>query len=143
MNRGLSNSKRDRLLAGYAHGGQDPEHRFMHWVYLPAIVFSALGMLFAINFGIALIAIALAILYYSQYGQLVAAQLGAALLAMLAIWMLVMPAHYLVIASLGIFLLALASQCSGRVRAGGPKRSFTAWKHFLLAGPVYALAIIR
>jgi hypothetical protein len=121
----------------------EPENRFVHWVYLPAIVFSVLGILFAINFGVALIAIALAILYYSQYGQLVAAQLGAALLAMLAAWMLVMPAHYVVAASLGIFVLALAGQWSGRVRAGGPEPSFSAWKHFLLAGPVYALALIR
>jgi hypothetical protein len=143
MNHGPFNSRLNQLVRRYGQSQRDPADRIMHWVYLPAIVFAALGMLFAANFGIALIAIATAILYYSQYGQRVAAQLGGALLAMLLVWTLLMPAHYTIITSLGILAAALIGQFATRPRVGRPKATLASCRQYLLAGPVYALVLIR
>jgi hypothetical protein len=136
MNHGPFNSRLNQLVRRYGQSQRDPADRIMHWVYLPAILFAA-------NFGIALIAIATAILYYSQYGQRVAAQLGGALLAMLLVWTLLMPAHYTIITSLGILAAALIGQFATRPRVGRPKATLASCRQYLLAGPVYALVLIR
>lgn len=138
----FKNARLEALIRQYPHDPWLRDDKLMHWVYLPAILFAVLGMLFILNLGIALIAVAVAILYYSRYGQGVAAQLGAVLLAMLGAWMMLMPVHHLAAASLGIFLFALAGRFFGQRRARGV-RPIPGWKQYLLAGPVLALAMFR
>ncbi len=112
-----------------------------HWIGILAVMFAALGMLFALNIGISLIAIAVAIVYYSRFGERIAAPLGAMLLCMLAIWMMVMPAHHLAASSLCIFLAALGPEIYSRLRFGHAKPLGRTWRYFL-DGPVYGLVML-
>jgi len=142
MHRRASNRRLDDLVQQYASEQQARDNAVVHWICVLAVMFSGLGMLFAINFGISLIAIALAIVYYSRFGERIAATLGAMLLFMLAVWMMLMPAHHLVASSLCIFLAVLAFEFSGQIRFGqvNPLRRY---RHYRLAGLVYGLVVLR
>lgn len=112
------------------------------WLFLPAILFALLGLLFILNFGVALIGIAAAILYYGRSGLGIAAALGVLLLAMLGIWMMLMPVHHLPAAVGAIALAAVGGRLYGQLRAG-EKPSLAEWRQYLLAGPAEALALLR
>jgi hypothetical protein len=132
----------DDLVQRYASEQQAGDQTALHWICIAAVIFSILGMFFVINFGLSLIAIAVAIVYYARFGERIAAPLGALLLGMLAIWMMLMPAHHLVASSLCIFLAALTAEFSGQIRAGQAK-PLSRYKQYLLAGPVYGLVMFR
>jgi hypothetical protein len=131
------------LLRQYVARRRSEGWEFTYLICLPAVLFSVLGMLVAINFGISLIAIAIAILHYCQFGQQIGAGLGAVLLLMLAIWLLVMPAHHLVAASLAISLIALTGAFFSRFSAGYARLGSFGYRQSLIAGPVYALLLFR
>lgn len=146
MVRSASQRRLDDLLARHSLGQQADSNPAPHLICIPAVTFAALGLLFAMNFGISLIAIAAAILYYSRFGERIAAPLGAILLAMLAVWMtlsmLLMPAHHLVAAALSILLAASAAEFFFQIRVGRAKPP--GWyRQYLLAGPVYCLVTLR
>jgi uncharacterized membrane protein YGL010W len=142
MSDSFSNARLDTLLRQYTPGPGEQDSHFLHWVCIPAILFAVLGMLFAINFGIALIAIAAAILFYYRFGYRVAAGMAGLLLGMLVVWIMVMPSHHLVAASIGIFLAALAGQILGGMHAALGKNRL-AWHRQVVAGPVYAMVMLR
>ncbi len=74
------------VLAEYARHHQNPRNKLIHCICVPAILFSVMGILVAINFGVTLIAIAAAILYYNRYGHKAAIQMGVVLSVMLVAW---------------------------------------------------------
>jgi len=143
MSDSFSNARLDALLLRHQPNPPGRETEFLPLVSIPAIMFAILGMLFAINFGISLIAIAAAILYYYRFGYPIAAGMAAVLLVMLAVWMMVMPAHHLVAASFGIFLAAIAAQIFGGVHAAGGRSSRIWVPRQILSAPVYAMVMFR
>ncbi len=143
MSDSISNAKLDALVAQYRPDPAARDVALLHLACVPAIMFSLLGMLFAINFGVSLIAVALTILYYYRFGHALAAVMGAALLAMLAVWMMLMPAHHLVAESIGIFLAALAGERTGSGNASRSGRSLTWCGRRILAAPAYTLVMLR
>jgi uncharacterized membrane protein YGL010W len=138
----MSTAKLDALISHYAISHQNPRNEALHCVCVPAIVFAVVGLLFAINFGVTLIAIAAAILYYNRLGQRAAMQMGAVLLLMLITWMLVMPPHHIVATAIIIFAAGWAGQFIGHMYEGA-KPSFLEDAQYLLIGPLYVLAVLK
>jgi uncharacterized membrane protein YGL010W len=147
MTSSSANARLDDLIRRYAGRQQDQEHAPMRRICIAAILFSALGILFAINFGLSLIAVAIAILYYNRFGQRVAAEMGAMFLLMLAAWMILsiifMPAHHLAAASFGMFVLALAGWFFGPISDRQGKLSLSGFGRDLQDDPIYLLVMIR
>jgi uncharacterized membrane protein YGL010W len=147
MTSSSANARLDDLIRRYADRQQDQEHAPMRRICIAAILFSALGILFAINFGLSLIAVAIAILYYTRFGQRVAAEMGAMFLLMLAAWMILsiifMPAHHLLAASFGMLILALAGWFFGPINDRQGKLSLSGFGRDLQDGPIYLLVMIR
>jgi uncharacterized membrane protein YGL010W len=129
-------------IAEYGKLHQNRPNKLIHCICVTAIVFSIIGLLVAINFGITLIALAAAILYYNQFGQRTAIQMGAVLILMLVIWVSVMPSHHLVLIALGIFILAGTGQAVGQIYQGS-KPFFVENLQYLLIGPLYVLAELK
>ncbi len=134
--------KLSSALAEYGRHHKNARNKRIHLLCIPAIVFSVIGLLFAVNFGIVLIAIAAAILYYSRFGQRTAIQMGAILIVMLGLWMTLMPSYHLVLVALSIFVLAWTGQFAGHIYEGS-KPSFFEDIQSLLIGPVYVLAELK
>jgi uncharacterized membrane protein YGL010W len=130
------------VIAEYARHHQNPRNKLIHCICVPAIVFSLIGILVAINFGVTLIATAAAILYYNRFGQKAAIQMGAILIIMLVAWITVMPSHHLVSIAIGIFVLGWTGQFAGHIYEGS-KPSFLEDLQYLLIGPLYVLAELK
>jgi uncharacterized membrane protein YGL010W len=130
------------VLAEYARHHQNPRNRFFHFICVPAIVFSVIGILVSINFGVTLIATAAAILYYNRFGPKAAMQMGAVLIVMLLAWVTVMPSHHLALVAIGIFVLAWTGQFAGHILEGS-KPSFLEDLQSLLIGPLYVLTELK
>ena len=130
------------VLADYARHHQTPRNRLIHGLCVPAIVFSVIGILVSINFGVTLIATAAAILYYNRFGPKTAMQMGAVLIIMLLAWVTVMPAHHLASVAIGIFILGWTGQFAGHILEGS-KPSFLEDLQYLFIGPLYVLAELK
>jgi uncharacterized membrane protein YGL010W len=130
------------VLAEYARHHQNPRNKLIHCICVPAILFSVIGILVAINFGVTLIAIAAAILYYNRYGHKAAIQMGVVLIVMLVAWVTIMPSHHLAAIAIGIFVVGWTGQFAGHIYEGS-KPSFLEDLQYLLIGPLYVLAELR
>jgi uncharacterized membrane protein YGL010W len=137
-----SDLKLAAVLAEYARHHQNPRNRLIHYICVPAIVFSVIGILVSINFGVTLIAIATAILYYNRFGAKAAIRMGAVLIVMLMVWVTCMPSHHLASIALGIFVLAWTGQFAGHILEGS-KPSFLEDLQYLFIGPLYVLAELK
>jgi uncharacterized membrane protein YGL010W len=137
-----SDLKLAAVLAEYARHHQNPRNKLIHCICVPAIVFSVIGLLASINFGITLIATAAAILYYNRFGPKAAMQMGAVLIVMLLAWVTVMPSHHLASVAIGIFVLAWTGQFAGHILEGS-KPSFLEDLQYLFVGPLYVLAELK
>jgi uncharacterized membrane protein YGL010W len=143
----------DEWFAEYGESHQDHTNKIIHWICVPAIVFSLIGLLWSLprpeyfaaispwlNWGT--LFIVLAMLYYAilswplMLGMIVISALviiGNAALARLntPLWQI----------SLGIFVLAWIGQFIGH-RIEGKKPSFFKDIQFLLIGPIWLLGFI-
>lgn len=142
MSPATNNPKVDALIDHYASSHRNHRNEVIHCVCVPAILFAAVGLLFALNFGVTLLAIAAAILYYNRLSPGAALQMGVILLLMLAVWMLVMPAHHILVLALGIFALGWIGQFIGH-RYEGAKPAFLEDLQYLLIGPLFVLAVLK
>jgi len=129
-------------IAEYAKLQHNRSHKLLHCLYVSAIVFSVIGLLVAINFGITLIALAAAILYYNRFGQRAVLQMSVLLLIMLVVWLMIMPSHHLVLIALGIFILACTGQFADQIYLG-TKPSFFEDIQYLFIAPLYVLAALK
>jgi uncharacterized membrane protein YGL010W len=142
MSSTTTNTKLDALISHYASSHQEHRNEIIHCICVPAILFSVIGLLFALNFGLTLIAIAAAILYYNRLGHKAAVQMAVVMILMLLVWMLVMPAHHIVLAAAGIFVVAWIGQFIGHAYEGA-KPSFTEDLQYLLIGPLFVLDVLK
>jgi uncharacterized membrane protein YGL010W len=110
-----SDEKLAAVITNYRRHHQDFRNKMFHYICVPAIVFSVVGMFVALNLGVGLIAIAAAILYYSQFGPKIALQMGLIFIVMLAVWVAVMPMHHLFATAVGIFVLGWIGQFAGHI----------------------------
>jgi uncharacterized membrane protein YGL010W len=145
--------KIDQLLSEYGESHQNATNKLIHWICVPAIMFSLLGLLYTIPFlternmfaNWAAVFIGITLLYYATLS--IPIFLGFILVGGL----MVMGNHYLfemlnpaipyVFVCLGIFVVAWIGQFIGH-NIEGKKPSFLKDLQFLLIGPAWLLHFI-
>ena len=128
------------LLEQYSESHRNPTNELIHFVCVPVIVFSLLGILWAVHPVLALAAVAGAMWYYFQLskpfalGMLAMSALMLALLAM-------MPPMTVLPLSIAVFIVAWIGQFIGH-KIEGKKPSFLEDLRFLLIGPLFVLGFL-
>ncbi|MEH6436976.1 Mpo1 family 2-hydroxy fatty acid dioxygenase [Massilia sp. DD77] len=130
----------DILLAKYAESHQDHTNELIHFVCIPAIVFSLLGILWAIHPVVALAVVLGSLYYYLKLSRPFALGMGAMSLAMLALLAL-LPEMTVLPVSIAIFVVAWIGQFIGH-KIEGKKPSFFDDLRFLLIGPLFVLSFL-
>ena len=132
-------------LAHYAQSHQDRRNELIHCVCVPAILFAIIGLIAALNLGLALLAIALVLVYYARLGKVPALRMALVMIGMLVIWIwLIEPAIGVADAAwvaVLIFALAWVGQFVGH-HYEGRKPSFLDDVQYLLIGPLFVIAVL-
>jgi len=130
----------DVLLARYGESHRNPVNELIHIVCIPAIVFSLLGILWAIHPVVPLLVVAVALVYYSKLSRAFA--LGMAVMAGAMLVLLAMlPDGTVLPTAIGVFVAAWIGQFVGH-HIEGKKPSFFDDLRFLLIGPLFVLSIL-
>lgn len=130
----------DVLLARYAESHRNPVNELIHFICIPAIVFSLLGILWAIHPLVALAVVAAALVYYARLSRPFA--LGMAAMAAVMLGLLnALPDGTVLVTSIGVFVLAWIGQFVGH-HIEGKKPSFFDDLRFLLIGPLFVLSFL-
>ena len=130
----------DALLAQYAESHRNPTNELIHFVCIPVIVFTLLGILWSIHPLAAVAAVLAALVYYVRlsrpfaFGMLLLSALMLGILAM-------MPPLTVLPLSIAIFVLAWIGQFIGH-KIEGKKPSFFDDLRFLLIGPLFVLGFL-
>ena len=130
----------DILLAKYAESHQNPTNELIHFVCIPAIVFSLLGILWAIHPVVALAVVLGSMIYYLKLSRPFAMGMGAMSLLMLALLAL-LPGMTVLPVSIAVFVVAWIGQFIGH-KIEGKKPSFFDDLRFLLIGPLFVLSFL-
>jgi uncharacterized membrane protein YGL010W len=130
----------DTLLDQYGESHRNPTNELIHFVCIPVIVFTLLGILWSIHPLAAVAAVLAALVYYFRlsrpfaFGMLL---LSAVMLAILAM----MPPTTVLPLSIAIFVVAWIGQFIGH-KIEGKKPSFFDDLRFLLIGPLFVLGFL-
>jgi uncharacterized membrane protein YGL010W len=130
----------DTLLARYSESHLNHTNEIIHFVCVPVIVFSLLGLIWAIHPLAALAVAVAALLYYTKLSPAFAAGMllmSALMLALLSI----LPPPTVLPLSIAIFVLAWIGQFIGH-KIEGKKPSFLEDLRFLLIGPLFVLSFL-
>ena len=128
----------DILLARYAESHRNHTNELIHFVCIPAIVFSLLGILWAIHPIVALVVVGAALMYYIRLSRPFALGMAAMSAVMLGL-LNVLPAGTVLATSIGVFVVAWIGQFIGHI-IEGKKPSFFDDLRFLLIGPLFVLS---
>jgi len=130
----------DTLLEQYGESHRNPTNELIHFVCIPVIVFTLLGILWSIHPLVAVAAALAALVYYLRlsrpfaFGMLL---LSAGMLGLLAM----MPPLTVLPLSIAVFVLAWIGQFIGH-KIEGKKPSFFDDLRFLLIGPLFVLSFL-
>ncbi|MQA40456.1 Mpo1 family 2-hydroxy fatty acid dioxygenase [Rugamonas aquatica] len=130
----------DTLLAQYSESHLNPTNEVIHFICVPIIVFTLLGLLWAAHPLLAVTVTLASLVYYFKLskpfavGMLMMSTLMLALLAAL-------PDKAILPLSLAIFVLAWIGQFIGH-KIEGKKPSFFDDLRFLLIGPLFVLGFL-
>jgi uncharacterized membrane protein YGL010W len=130
----------DQLLDQYADSHRNHRNELIHFICVPAIVWSLLGVLWALHPLAALAAAAAAQLYYFRLSAPFAigmALMSAVFLASLAM----LPPGWVLPLAGGVFVVAWIGQFIGH-KIEGKKPSFFDDLRFLLIGPLFVLGFL-
>jgi uncharacterized membrane protein YGL010W len=130
----------DVLLARYGESHRNPVNELIHIVCIPALVFSLLGMLWALHPAVALLVVAAALAYYVTLSRAFALGMGVMVGAMLLV-LAMLPDGTVLPTSIGVFVAAWLGQFVGH-HIEGKKPSFFDDLRFLLIGPLFVLSIL-
>lgn len=119
----------------YSESHQNKTNKMIHWVCVPAILFSILGILAHFSALLTALIIVLTLVFYARL-DLVLAVAMVALVAVMAwvIYLLPVGAGFYI----GVFILAWVGQFYGH-KVEGKKPSFFKDLQFLLIGPVWCM----
>jgi len=130
----------DVLLANYSESHLNPVNEVIHFICIPAIVFSLLGLLWAIHPYVALGICVASMVYYLMLS--VPFGLGMLLMSGAMLWALsVLPQQRIWQVSLAVFVVAWIGQFIGH-KIEGKKPSFFDDLRFLLIGPLFVLGFL-
>jgi len=130
----------DRLLATYGESHLHPTNEVIHFVCVPVIAFSLLGLLWSAHPLAALGLVMLSLVYYLTLSvpfALGMVLMSAAMLGILAL----LPQVWVWQISLAVFVLAWIGQFIGH-KIEGKKPSFFDDVRFLLIGPLFVLSFL-
>lgn len=130
----------DVLLARYGESHRNPVNELIHIVCIPAIVFSLLGILWALHPAVALLVAAAALAYYVTLSRTFALGMGVMAGAMLLV-LAMLPDGTVLPTSIGVFVAAWLGQFVGH-HIEGKKPSFFDDLRFLLIGLLFVLSIL-
>lgn len=130
----------DSLLAQYRESHRNPTNELIHFVCVPVIVFSLLGLLWSIHPLVALAVSSAAMWYYFKLSPPFAAGMLAMTVLMLAL-LSIMPRYTVLPVSIAIFVVAWIGQFIGH-QIEGKKPSFFDDLRFLLIGPLFVLSFL-
>ncbi|MDV2468574.1 DUF962 domain-containing protein [Acinetobacter chinensis] len=119
----------------YSESHQNPTNKAIHWVCVPAILFSIIGIIAQFNAMLTALIIVLTLVFYARM-DIVLAIAMAALLFVMAWLIIILPVgkgFYL-----GLFVVAWIGQFYGH-KVEGKKPSFFKDLQFLLIGPVWCM----
>jgi len=128
----------DMWLDEYGESHRNAVNKTIHWICVPVIQFSVLGMLYFLNPLAALGFAAVGILFYIPLSLPLATGMLLITAAMLA---LISITPHLLAVSVGLFVLAWIGQFYGHI-VEGKKPSFFKDLQFLLVGPVWLLNFV-
>lgn len=128
------------LLARYAESHRDPVNERIHFVCVPVIMLSLLGLLWAVHPLVAVATVVAALAYYWKLSRPFAAGMLVIGLMMLGILASLPPIAVLPL-SIIMFVLAWAGQFIGHI-IEGRKPSFFDDVRFLLVGPLFVLGFV-
>jgi uncharacterized membrane protein YGL010W len=129
----------DTLFERYGEFHRNPVNKVIHWVCVPLIVWSLLGMLWALSPIVACIAIAAAMAFYVRLSLPLA--LGMLIMVVLMVWLLTLLGAQTFWACLAIFVAAWIGQFVGHL-VEGRKPAFLEDMRSLLVGPAWILAFV-
>ncbi|WP_046245700.1 Mpo1 family 2-hydroxy fatty acid dioxygenase [Hymenobacter terrenus] len=142
------------LLAEYGESHQNPTNKLVHWVCVPLIMFSLLGLLWSVPVPTAIqnispwlnwgtLVMALALLYYVRLSGRLALGMVLVWVAMAAALRVVAGAAVLPLWAICLIIFALAwvGQFWGH-KVEGKKPSFLKDLQFLLIGPLWLLHFV-
>ena len=127
----------DHLLAHYGESHTHPTNELIHYVAVPLIVFSLIGVLHWIHPTLALVAIAASIVYYARLSTVFMVIMALASALMLYVAGLLGTA--LLPVSIGVFVVSWILQFIGH-HIEGKKPSFFEDLQYLLVGPLFVLS---
>lgn len=128
----------DQWFEEYGESHRNPTNKLLHWICVPLITFSVLGILWALHPWLSVAVVALAMLFYMALSWRLAAVMLLQSLVML--WILsFMP--YVFWPCVAIFVLAWIGQFIGH-HIEGKKPSFFKDVQFLLIGPIWLLGFL-
>ena len=129
----------DRLLAHYAESHRNPTNELIHVIAIPAIMFSIVGLLFALHPWVAYTFVGASLVYYALLHSPV-------LLAIMAAWTVLlvgvataMGERALVI-SISVFVVGWIFQFIGH-KIEGKKPSFFEDIQYLWVGPLFVVTL--
>jgi uncharacterized membrane protein YGL010W len=144
-------SKLERLFNEYSESHQHPTNQLIHWIFVPLIFLSAIGMMWDVKLGIALdfmdgeplnAAMVVSLLIFAYYLSLSFA-ISVGILAVISLGLIACYAYNgsisIWIFSLVIFVVSWIFQFLGH-RVEGKKPSFFKDIEFFLVGPMWVLA---
>lgn len=126
----------DQLLAHYGESHQNPRNEVIHFIAIPLIVVSLLGLVTALHPWAAYAVVALSLVYYARLSIVFFVAMAlfsvVALIAVQAMGTMVLPV------SIGIFVVSWIAQFVGH-KIEGKKPSFFEDLQYLLVGPLFVL----
>lgn len=128
----------DQWFDEYGESHRNPINKLTHWICVPLITFSVLGMLWAVHPWVAMLVVGASLLFYAMLSWQIAAAMLVVSLVMLLILSLM---TYVFWPSVAIFVLAWIGQFIGH-HIEGKKPSFFKDLQFLLIGPAWLLGFI-
>ncbi|WP_309678391.1 Mpo1-like protein [Polaromonas sp.] len=127
----------DQLLAHYGESHQNPRNELIHFIAIPLIMLSLVGMLFALHPYVAYAFVAASMVYYARLSLVFL--LAMALLSLLALALVRAMGPQVLPISLAIFVGAWVMQFIGH-KIEGKKPSFFEDLQYLWVGPLFVLA---
>ena len=127
----------DRLLERYGEFHRNPANKAIHWVCVPLIVWSVLGVLWSASPVATYVAVGAAMVFYLWLSLPLA--LGMLGVIALMVWPLTMLGSRALIVSVTVFVLAWIGQFIGHILEGR-KPAFLEDVRSLLIGPAWLLA---
>jgi len=130
----------DSLLAKYGESHLNPTNEIIHFVCIPAIVFSFLGMIWSLHPLAAVVVSLVSLAYYFRLS--VPFAIGMLLMSGVMLWVLsVLPQGQVLKVSLAVFVVSWIGQFIGH-KIEGKKPSFFDDLRFLLIGPLFVLSFL-